>query len=63
MTLAPIAERLAVELSLATCFYDLGLSRLRFEHPTFRLRGERSKFGYHLSRIAVLGGDKYKETC
>ena len=22
--------------------YDLGLSRLGFEHPTFRLRGERS---------------------
>ena len=36
VTLAPIAEHLAVELSL--CFYDLGLSRLRFEHATFRLR-------------------------
>ena len=39
MTLTPIAERLAVELSLP--FYDLGLSRLGFECPTFRLRGER----------------------
>ena len=36
-----IGERLAVELSLrTTCFYDLGLSRLGFEHLTFRLRGE-----------------------
>ena len=25
-----------------SCFYDLGLLRLRFEHPTFRLRGQRS---------------------
>ena len=25
-----------------TCFYDLGLSRLGFKHPTFRLRGQRS---------------------
>ena len=25
-----------------SCFYDLGLSRLRFEHPTFRLRGDCS---------------------
>ena len=24
-----------------TWFYDLGLSRLGFEHPTFRLRGKR----------------------
>ena len=28
--------------AVTTCFYDLGLSRLGFEHPTFRLRGERS---------------------
>ena len=32
LTLTPIAEHLAVELSLP--FYDLGLSRLRFEHST-----------------------------
>ena len=31
--LTPIAERLAVDLSLPF-FYDLGLSRLGFEHPT-----------------------------
>ena len=28
--------------AVTTCFYDLGLPRLGFEHPTFRLRGERS---------------------
>ena len=28
--------------AITTCFYDLGLSRLGFEHPTYRLRGERS---------------------
>ena len=42
VTLTPIAERLAMELSFITCFYNLGLPRLRFEHPLFRLRGERS---------------------
>ena len=38
--LTPIALRLPMELS--TCFYDLGLSRLRFEYPTFRLRADSS---------------------
>ena len=46
VTLTPIAiaEGLAVAVSRAvtTWFYNLGLSRLGFEHPTFRLRGERS---------------------
>ena len=28
--------------AVTTCFYDLHLSRLGFEHPTFRLRGQRS---------------------
>ena len=28
--------------AVTTCFYDLGLSRLGFEHPTFRLQGQRS---------------------
>ena len=28
--------------AVATCFYDLGLSRLGFEHLTFPLRGKRS---------------------
>ena len=37
MTLTPIAERLAVELSPP----DIVLLRLGFEHPTLRLRGER----------------------
>ena len=41
VTLTPIAERLAVELSLPV-FYDLGLSRLGSDHPTFCLRGKRS---------------------
>ena len=39
LTLTHIAERLEVKLSLTT---DLGLSRLGFEHTTFRLRGQRS---------------------
>ena len=29
--------------AVTTCFYDLGMSRLGFEHLTFRLRGQRSK--------------------
>ena len=28
--------------AVTTCFYDSGLSRLGFKHPTFRLRGQRS---------------------
>ena len=28
--------------SVTTFFYDIGLSRLGFEHPTFHLRGQRS---------------------
>ena len=28
--------------AVTTCFNDLGLSRLGFEHPTFRLRDQRS---------------------
>ena len=31
--------------TVTTCFYDLGLSRLGFEHPTYRMRGERSHRG------------------
>ena len=38
LTLTCIAERGAV----TTCFHNLGLSRLEFEHPTFRLRVQRS---------------------
>ena len=29
-------------LAVTTCLNDLSLSRLGFEHPTFRLRGQRS---------------------
>ena len=32
---------------VTTYFYDLGLSRLRFKHPTFRLRGKRSNPLHH----------------
>ena len=39
VTLAPNAERLAVEQPIPV-YYDLGLSRLVFELPTFRLRGQ-----------------------
>ena len=31
-----------LRVRVTTCFNDLGLSRLEFEHPTFRMRGERS---------------------
>ena len=37
LTLTPIASR-----AVTTCFYDSSLLRLGFEHPTFRLRGQRS---------------------
>ena len=33
--------------AVITCFYDLGLSRLPFEHRTFRLRGQRSNLLRH----------------
>ena len=46
LTLTPIAERLAVDLSLI-CFFDLGLSRMWFEHQTLRLRGQRSNPLHH----------------
>ena len=32
---------------VTTCLNDLGLSRLGFKHPTFRLRGERSNLLRH----------------
>ena len=40
VTLTPVAELLAMELSLPN--FTSGLSRLGSEHPTFRVRGERS---------------------
>ena len=30
-----------------TCFYDLGMSNLGFEHLTFQWRGQRSNPLYH----------------
>ena len=46
VTLTPNAEFLAVwqfgSGAVTTCFYDLDLWRLGFEHPTFRLRAQRS---------------------
>ena len=47
VTFTPIAERLAVELSVPGFFFDLLLSRLRFEHPAEGLRGQRSNPLYH----------------
>ena len=47
MTLTPVDEHLAVELSLPV-FYGLGLSQLGFEHPTFRMQGQRSNPLRHL---------------
>ena len=41
VTLAHIADRLALELPLHV-FYDSGLSGLRFEQHTFRLWDDRS---------------------
>ena len=35
--------------AVTTCFYDWGLSRLGFEHSTFRMRGERTKRMRHRS--------------
>ena len=38
MTLTPGSIHVAV----TACFYDLGLSRRGFEHPTSRMQGEHS---------------------
>ena len=46
VTLTPIAERFAVEMSLPV-FYDLGLSRQGFNHPTIHLRAQRSNHLRH----------------
>ena len=40
VTLTPFPEHLSVE-GLTTCFDDLGLLRLGFEHPTVRVQDER----------------------
>ena len=35
-------------------FYELGLSRLGFEHPTFRMRGERAIRPSHRGGIVIV---------
>ena len=52
VTLARIAKRLAVELSLPVL--DLGLLWLGFEHLTFRLRGPRSNPLRHYRDLTVM---------
>ena len=42
LRLTPSAERLAVAVHVATCFYDLGLSRVGLEHKIFLLQIQRS---------------------
>ena len=39
--------------AVTTCFNDLGLSRLGFEHPTFRLRGKRSNLLRHRDLFSI----------
>ena len=39
--------------AVTTCFYDLCLSRLGFEHPTVRLRGERSNRLHRLRGLNI----------
>ena len=51
VTLTSIAERLEVEISVSV--FDLGLSRLGFEHPTFCMQDERSNPTRHRRGRAV----------
>ena len=57
VTLSPIAERLAVELSLLVCFYDLGLSRPGIEprSPVNEANalplGHRGDFGVYIHSL------------
>ena len=43
--------------AVTTCFYDLGLSRLEFEYPTFRLLGQRSA----LAHCTTAAGIRFKK--
>ena len=64
MTLTPIAEHLALELSLPV-FYDFGLSRLGFEYPNFRSRGPSpNPLRHHrgVSRIKIATGSNTKDS-
>ena len=59
VTPTSVAERFAVELSLqCTCFYDVGLSRLGFKHPTFQMLGERSNRLRHRPSLKVFENEK-----
>ena len=49
-TLAPVALRLTMELSLSVLYIDLGLMRSGFEHPTYCMRGE-SSYRLHHRRV------------
>ena len=54
MTLTPYAERFGSG-AVTTCFNDLGLSQLGFEHPTLHLQGERSDpLRHHRSALVLL---------
>ena len=53
VTHTPYAERLAVELS-PPVYYELGLSLMGFEHPTFRLRCQRSYQLRHCCGFTIL---------
>ena len=53
------SERLAVELSLP-CFNDVGLSRLGFEHPTFRLHVVGVISNFNISSSEPWNGMLYK---
>ena len=70
MTLTPIAERCSG--AVTTCFNDLGLYRLLFEHPNFRLRGERSNplchrrnyiFIYNMTRFWNVNPYAFSQAC
>ena len=63
VTHTPFAERLAVELSLPVFFYKLGLSLMGFEHPTFRLRCQRSDPLRHCCGFTILLWKKYTCIC
>ena len=62
MTLTPIAEPLAMELSLPV-FNDLSQSRLGFKHPTFCMQGERSyQLRHHSGHEKINHSPNHKET-
>ena len=50
VTLTPIAD--VDSGAVTSCFYDLDVLRLEFEHPTFHMRGE------HSYRLRHRGGRK-----